>query len=271
MPFLTVNGARLYYEERGSGPESIVFFHSLLFNCRMFDAQIDALSDRYRCVAFDWRGHGRSEVTADGYDMDTLTADTVALIDELDCAPCHYVGFSTGGFVGLRLAIRHAELLRSLILIDTSADPEPEENLPRYRLLSLVARWIGPRAVAGRVMPIMFSQHFLSDPDRGALRREWRQHFVDNDRVGATRGAKGVITREGVAEHLGGIDVPTLILVGENDVATTPEKSERMHAGIAGSKLVTIPRAGHMSPVEEPEAVTEAIKAFLLETAPSSF
>ena len=112
-------------------------------------------------------------------------------------------------------------------------------------------------------MPIMFSDHFLSDPDRAALRREWRQHFVDNDRVGATRAVKGVITREGVAEHLGEIAVPTLILVGENDVATAQEKSERMHAGIAGSELVVIPRAGHMSPVEEPEAVMDAIEAFL--------
>lgn len=263
MPFLTVNGARLYYEERGSGPESIVFFHSLLFNCRMFDAQVEALSDRYRCVVFDWRGHGRSEVTADGYDMDALAADTVALIGELECAPCHFVGFSTGGFVALRLAIRHAELLRSLILVDTSADPEPEENLPKYRLLNLVARWIGPWAVAGRIMPIMFSHHLLSDPDRAGLRREYRQILADNDRVGATRGVKGVITREGVAEHLGEIDVPTLILVGENDVATTPDKAERMHAGIAGSKMVVIPRAGHMSPVEEPEAVTAAIEEFL--------
>lgn len=263
MPYLTVNGARLYYEERGSGPETIVFFHSLLFNCRMFDAQIDVLAERYRCVAFDWRGHGRSEVTESGYDMDTLTADTVALIHELDCAPCHFVGFSTGGFVGLRLAIRHAELLRSLILVDTSAEPEPEENLPRYKLLNLIARWIGPWLVAGRVMPIMFSEHFLSDPDRAALRSEWRRHFVENDRVGVTRAVKGVMAREGVAERLGEIDVPTLILVGENDVATAPEKSERMHAGIAGSELVVIPRAGHMSPVEEPEAVTAAIEAFL--------
>lgn len=263
MPFLTVNGARLYYEEQGSGPETIVFFHSLLFNLRMFDAQSDVLAERYRCVAFDWRGHGRSEVTEGGYDMNTLTADTVALISELDCTPCHYVGFSTGGFVGLRLGIRHPELLRSLILVDTSADPEPEENLPRYRLLNLVARWIGLWAVAGRVMPIMFSDHFLSDPDRAALRREWRQHFLENDRVGATRAVKGVMSRNGVVEHLGAIDVPTLILVGENDVATAPEKSERMHAGIAGSELAVIPRAGHMSPVEEPEAVTAAIEAFL--------
>ena len=267
MPFLTANGARLYYEERGSGPETIVFFHSLLFNCRMFDAQIDALGGRYRCVAFDWRGHGRSEVTRDGYDMDTLTADTVALIEALDCAPCHFVGFSTGGFVGLRLGIRHPELLRSLILVDTNADPEPAGNLPKYRLLSLVGRWLGVGVVAGPVMSIMFSENFLSDPDRADVRRAWRQHLIDNDKVGATRAVKGVISRADVYERLGEIRVPTLILMGEDDVATPPDKAKRMHAQIPDSRWVTIPKSGHMSPVEAPEAVNAAIEGFLASLA----
>lgn len=263
MPFLTANGVKLYYEEWGAGPETILFFHSLLFNLRMFDAQIEALDDRYRCVAFDWRGHGRSEVADGGYDMDTLTADTVALIDALDCAPCHFVGFSTGGFVGLRLAIRHPELLRSLILVDTSAEPEPEENLPRYKLLTLVGRWLGMRLVAGPVMGVMFGEPFLSDPGRAEKREEYRRHVTGNSRVGAANAVRGVITREGVAEQLDDIDLPTLIVVGENDGATPPDKARRMHEGIAGSELVTIPRAGHMSPVEEPAAVTAAIEAFL--------
>ncbi len=62
MPFLSVNRAELYYEDQGAGPEAIVFAHSLLFNCRMFDDQINALKDQYRCVKFDFRGQGRSEV-----------------------------------------------------------------------------------------------------------------------------------------------------------------------------------------------------------------
>lgn len=121
MPTTKVNGAKLYYEDNGAGSQTIVFSHSLLFSCRMFDAQVEAFKNRYRCVAFDFRGQGQSEVTRYGYDMDTLSADAVALIEELNCAPCHFLGFSMGGFVGLRLAIRHPELLDSLILVDTSA------------------------------------------------------------------------------------------------------------------------------------------------------
>ena len=69
MPVLEVNGAKLYYEEHGTSPETIVFGHSLLFSCRMFDDQVNALKDRLRCVKFDFRGQGRSEVTRNGYDM----------------------------------------------------------------------------------------------------------------------------------------------------------------------------------------------------------
>lgn len=163
----------------------------------------------------------------------------------------------------MRLAIRHPELLRSLILVDTSADPEPEENLPKYKMLNLVGRWIGPWAVASQVMPVMFSQGFLTDTARADLRKEWRQHLVNNDKIGVTKAVTGVISREGVYESLGDVRVPTLILIGENDVATTPDKSERMHDRIANSRLVSIPNSGHMSPVEEPEAVIAAMSDFL--------
>jgi len=80
MPIISVNGAALYYEEHGTGPEIIVFAHGLLWSCRMYDAQVALLKERYRCVAFDFRGQGQSEVTRSGYDMETLYVDAVALI-----------------------------------------------------------------------------------------------------------------------------------------------------------------------------------------------
>jgi len=263
MPFLIVNGAKLYYEDQGTGDETIVFAHALFFSCRMFDDQIGFLKDHYRCVTFDFRGHGQSEVTRNGYDMDTLTGDVVTLIRQLDCAPCHFLGFSMGGFVGLRLALRHPDLLCSLILVDTSADPESRERLSKYKLLNLVARWIGPWAVANQVMPIMFSQAFLTDPARSDVRRKWRQCFISNDRAGITKAVTGVISRDSVCKSMGDIGVPTLIIVGENDITTTPDKAERMHDRIPDSRMVTIPESGHMSLVEEPDAVNTAIIDFL--------
>jgi pimeloyl-ACP methyl ester carboxylesterase len=263
MPIIRVNGAALYYEEHGTGPETIVFAHGLLWSCRMFDAQVALFQERYRCVAFDFRGQGQSEVTRSGYDMETLYEDAVALIEQLGCAPCHFLGLSMGGFIGLRLAARHPELLRSLILLETSADPEPSEHVAKYRQLTFVARWFGLGLVVDRVMPVMFGRTFLSDPACALKRREWRRHMSGNHRLGITRATTGVITRKGIESEIDRIRVPTLILVGDEDVAVPPVHSQRLHERIAGSRLQIIPRAGHTSTVEEPAAVNGAITNFL--------
>ena len=99
MPYITINNARLYFEEHGQGNETIVFGHSMLFNLRMFDEQLEFLKSRYRCVLFDFRGQGKSEVTSEGYGLDSLTIDALEIIKALNCSPCHFVGFSMGGKV----------------------------------------------------------------------------------------------------------------------------------------------------------------------------
>ena len=96
MPKIRINGADIHYEERGSGEETIVFAHGFLFSGRMFNPQVEALADRYRCITYDHRGQGQSEVTKDGYDIDSLTEDARALIEVLDLAPCHFLGLSMG-------------------------------------------------------------------------------------------------------------------------------------------------------------------------------
>jgi pimeloyl-ACP methyl ester carboxylesterase len=263
MPTMPINGAQIYYEDTGSGPETIVFAHGLLCNTHLFDHQVAALRDRYRCIAFDFRGQGQSEVTKTGYDMDTLTEDAAGLIRALNAGPCHFVGLSMGGFVAMRLVLRHPKLIRSLMLLSTSADEEPREHLFRYKVMGFIARWISMRLVAGKVKDIMFGKKFMTDPAREAEREEWRQRLLSNHRVGATRAARGVLTRLPVYDQIDKIHVPTLIIVGEEDIATTPAKAHRMHERIVGSKLVVIPGAGHTVTVEEPAAVNDALTSFL--------
>jgi len=229
----------------------------------MYDEQVALLQERYRCVAFDFRGQGQSEVTRDGYDMETLSEDAAALIETLQCAPCHFVGLSMGGFIGLRLAAQRPELIRSLILLGTSADPEPGERVAQFRLMSIVVRWLGPGMVVNRMMPVLFGQKFLNDPARAQLRRGWRRRMSSNHRVGIFRAARGVFTRKGVRDEIGQVRVPTLIMVGDQDVGVPLPNSQRLHDAIAGSQLVIIPGAGHVSTVEEPAAVNAAISEFL--------
>ncbi len=258
-----LNGITLHVEDTGGAAPAILFSHGLLLSTRLWDAQVDALQTRYRCVAYDHRGQGQSEVPRErSVSMDTCAADAAALIEALGIAPCHFVGLSMGGFVGMRLAARRPDLLRSVSLIETSADPEPAENVGRYRLLNLVARFVGTWAVTEKVMPILFGKTFLSDPVRAPEREEWKTRLSATGR-GIWRAVNGVIEREGIHAELGRIRLPTLVVVGEEDVATGPAKAERIVAAIQGARLVRIARAGHTSPVEEPAAVTAALEQFL--------
>jgi 3-oxoadipate enol-lactonase len=262
MPHLQLDGVRLHYEDTGRGVP-VVFAHGLLWSGRMFDAQVAALKGQYRCVTFDFRGQGQSEVTEGGYDLDALAGDAIGVIERLAIGPVHFVGLSMGGMVGMRLAARRPELIRSLTLLETSADPEPEENVPKYRRLNLVARWLGLRLVASKVMPIMFGRKFLDDPARAAERAQWRERLIANHRVGITRAVVGVITRAPVLEELSKIRAPTLVMVGDQDVATVPAKARRIQERIAGARLEIIPGAGHTSTIEEPAAINAQLAAFL--------
>lgn len=262
MPKIHLNGCDIHYEDTGEEDrEAVVLSHGLLWSTALFEPQAAALRGRYRVIRYDHRGQGESAAPRGrSVTIEACYRDAVALIEALGVGPCHFGGLSMGGFVGLRLGARRPDLLRSLILMETSADPEV--NAAAYRRLNFVARWFGLRLVADRVMPIMFGRTFMEDPARADERARWRQRLVGNRRS-IYKAVNGVIERAGVAHELADIKVPTLILVGDEDVATPPEKAARIHAGVAGSRLVKIAGAGHSSSIEQPAAVNAAILEFL--------
>lgn len=263
MPELQLEGARIHYEDTGGSGPTAVFAHGVLWSTAMYRFQMEAFRDRFRCVAFDFRGQGKSEVTASGYDMETLAQDAAQLIDKLGLAPVHFVGLSMGGFIGMRLAARRPELIRTLALLDTSSDPEPLLNIPKYKLLLLLSRVVGVKPLLPQVMKTMFAKTFRKDPARAELRRQMEQALVDNDMVGGGRALDGILYRKAFPdEELAKIRCPTLVLSGAEDSAIVPARSERTARLIPGAKFVTVPRAGHTSTIEEPEAVNAALREF---------
>jgi 3-oxoadipate enol-lactonase len=258
-----IRGAELHVEDTsGKGP-AIAFSHGLLWSTSMWRFQVAAFRARYRCIAWDHRGQGKSEVTASGYDMDTLTGDAVALIEQLGAAPVHFVGLSMGGFVGMRIAARRPELLRSLVLMETASDAEPRRSAQKYRAMSFLTRLVGTRPFVPAVMKIMFAAPFREDPARAALRESMVQGVLANDPTGLRRAVGGVISRKAVEPgELAKIRAPTLVISGELDSAVVPGRSARTAAAIPGAKFVRLPRAGHTSSIEEPEAVNRTLREF---------
>lgn len=268
MSLIEVNGVQVNVEDTGAPagtPQApvVVFGHGLLFSGHMFRAQIERLRGSYRCVTIDWRGQGKTPATADGYDMDSLFEDASAVIEGLGVGPVHYVGLSMGGFVGMRLAARRPELIRSLALLDTSAGPEDADKIRQYRLLATIYRWIGMNRLEGKVKPLMFGPAFLASPGAAAGIDEWKAVLKAADRVGMKKAIQGVCDRLPIEDELSAIATPTLIVVGEDDVATPVHKAEVMAAGISGSVLKRVPDCGHSSTVEQPGALTDLLEEFL--------
>jgi 3-oxoadipate enol-lactonase len=268
MPIAHVNGVDVHYTDTGTPPgrpdaATVVFGHGLLFSGWMFKDQIEALEDAYRCVAIDWRSQGGSPVARSGHDMDTLTLDLVALLDELGLGPVHYVGLSMGGYVGMRFAARHPDRLLSLTLLDTDAGPEDPQVRPRYRMLANVFRIVGPGPIRKQIEPIMFGPTFRDDPAGRVVIDEWLTMLKKSNRAGMRRAVLGITERLPVEHELGGIRARTLVAVGADDVATVPAKSEAVVAAIDGAKLEIVPNAGHSSTLEQPAELTRLIREHL--------
>jgi 3-oxoadipate enol-lactonase len=252
-----------HYEEHGSGDETIVLAHGLLWSGKMFHKQVAFLKHRYRVITYDHRGQGETELTGGGYDMDTLCADAVALIEALAGKPVIFGGHSMGGMVGMRVAARRPDLVKKLILIDTSAETESMFGLVKYRMLSLILRFFGFAPVVDSVLKIMFSPKFLNDPARKEEKEYWVDQFKGNKPIGSIRASAGVNARKDMTTEIKSIVCATLILVGENDIGTTPANSKLMHSLIPNSQLSIIKEAGHMGVLEEPEAYNKEIGNFL--------
>jgi pimeloyl-ACP methyl ester carboxylesterase len=261
MPMIRANGTGLYYEDTGGSGAPVVFSHGLLWNTTLFAPQVAGLKNRYRCIAYDHRGQGRSaDDVGRTIDMKTVTDDAAALIEALGLGPVHFCGLSMGGIVAMRLAISRPDLIRSLVLLDTTADPEPHKL--KYQMLNLIVRCFGFAAVVKAVMPALYGKSTLKDPARAEEVHEWQQRLAAN-RPSIWRAAAGVFERKSIYEELHNITVPTLVAVGEEDIGTPPVMAARIAGAIAGAKLMVIPGAGHGSTVEQPAIVTAAIGAFL--------
>ena len=195
--------------------------------------------------------------------MELVWQDAVCLLEKLGVGPVHFVGLSMGGFTALRMAARRPDLVRSLVIIESSAGPEPIENVARYRMLVVATRLVGPKALRARIAPIMLGASILADP----ARRSDVDRFVAimSRRKDIWRAVNGVIDRAGMEAEVGRIRTRTLVIVGDEDVATPRAKAEALVAAIAGARLVCIPRAGHSSSVEEPAVVTAVVAGFLTE------
>jgi 3-oxoadipate enol-lactonase len=258
MPRIQANGIRLYYELAGPADAPVVMLsNSLGTRLEMWDPQVHALAERYRVLRYDSRGHGRSDAPDGPYTIDLLADDALGLLDALDIERVHFCGLSKGGMVGQVLGARHGERLISLALCATAAHiPQREVWEERIR----VASEQGMAALADGVIARWFTEAFRREPSIVVDRV--RQMILDTPAQGYAACCAAIRDMD-LRELITGIRVPTLVIVGEDDPATPPEKAREIQSLIPGAQLEVIADAAHLLNIEQDVAFDAALASLL--------
>jgi pimeloyl-ACP methyl ester carboxylesterase len=262
--FVDVNGIRLAYSDSGTGSPVVLLVHGFPLNRSMWDPQIGHLrAAGARVIAPDLRGFGASEAGPAGpLTMDQHAEDLAALLTAVGIEePVVFVGLSMGGYVAFAFWRKYASRVLALALLDTRATPDSLAGAAdRHRLAASVDALQSPRPVIEAMLPRLFSPHL----PRGSRVEQHVVGMMASTLPSTVADAeRGLAARPSSLATLGSITVPTLVIVGELDALTPPADSEAIANGVPGARLVRIGEAGHMSNMENPDEVNDALLAFL--------
>lgn len=255
-----INDINLAYSDEGQG-SPVVFLHAFPLNRTTWAPQVAALSDRYRVVTIDLRGHGESDAPMWRYTLDRFADDVHGLLEHLGIARATFVGLSMGGYILFALFRKYPALFQALVLADTRATADtPEAKAARFSMAQIAYRR-GTSAIAELMLPKLLSP--ASCEHRADLRDQLRTIITGNQVSGIVGDLMAMEERPDSTPLLSTIAVPTLVIVGEEDLASPPEEVEGMAHQIPGSTFVRIPQAGHLSNLENPAAFNAALLSFL--------
>lgn len=262
---IEVNGVSLAVGEAGSGVP-LLLVHGFPLSSQMWEPVLPPLAEAARVITVDLRGFGDSQAPADGYTMDRLAADVMAVADVMGVDRFVLAGHSMGGYVAFRVAARGPDRLAALVLVDSRAEADDEAG--RRRREEAITRIVG----GGR-------ENFLDDfipnlvaPDtrRRSPRlldelRAMAQGVPDRVLAGCLAGMRD---RPDSRELLPTLTVPVLVMVGEDVAITPPASAQAMADAVGRAQLAIIPGAGHTPPMERPVAAAEVMVAFLRTMVP---
>ena len=254
-----MTAAALHAKDTGGEGEAVVLAHAIGLDHRMWDSLAAALRPRYRVVAFDTRGHGKSPVPPRPYALRELADDAAALLDRLGIAQAHWVGLSMGGMIGQAFALAHPRRLGRLVLANTTSSYGPGGRANWEARIKLVEEG-GLEAIRTAV-----EQRYFSDAFRRELHEAVAQtmaRFMETPAQGYL-GCCDAIADLDFSNDLARIAAPTLVIAGGADVGTPVAMSEALAAGIPGARLSVLEGAAHLSSAEQPEAFNRQVGDFL--------
>ena len=251
----------LAYDESGAGA-SVVLLHAFPVHAAMWDAQRAGLADEWRVVTPDLPGFGRSARLDGAPSLDAVADAVLATLDSLEIDEFVLGGLSLGGYVAMALLRRAPERVSGLILVDTKASADPEAARDnRERIASTVVSERSMRVVLTDVLPGLVGKR--TKRRRGEVLRSVTDMVRGASPESIAWIQRAMAARPDSFDVLRATSVPALVIVGEDDEIAPLSEAEAMVEALPNASLVTVPASGHLSAVEDPLAVTHAIRAFL--------
>jgi pimeloyl-ACP methyl ester carboxylesterase len=260
MPTADVNGQTLYYEDSGGDGPPLIFLHGFMFDQRMFDPQVEALSDDYRCIRVDTRGFGQTEWDGEAFTLYDVVDDCIGLMDHLGLGEATYIGMSQGAYAALRVAILHPDRVTALVLMSTRKDIMTQEFNENYAAIR--DNWSDNKAeIIGNLKFL-----FLGDPEQfGTYWEEWDGNFQDFSQNQMKHTLNALLDREGVTdEQIEGVEVPVLSIHGLDDVGTPVQLANALYELFPeGKGKVRVEGAAHAVNLTHPQEVNPPLREFL--------
>jgi 3-oxoadipate enol-lactonase len=257
---LRSDDADIFYEIRGDGPP-VVLLHPFPCNHEFWDPVAAALDSRYKLILPDLRGHGDSEVGEGPALMQKHAADIMRVLDATGAGQAAFVVCSIGGYVFFEFWRRYRARVRSLVLCDTRPQADTAEaRANRLKTVATVLEQGTEQFFDANIPKLMGHTTVSSRPDLVVGARAMMRKMSAED---ISQVQQGTAARPDSVTDLKTINVPTLIMIGEEDVLSTVADGELMRRNIAGSELKVIPKAGHYATWEQPEIVGPLLRQFL--------
>jgi 3-oxoadipate enol-lactonase len=257
-----VSDLNFFYTDSGkTSAPTVVFIHGFPFDHTMWEEQAALAAPSFRVITYDQRGHGRTGVGDGQYIFESFADDLFRLLDTLHVNKAILCGLSMGGYVALRAAERSPERILGLILCDTRSEADGNEAKLKRAASIKTVREAGVQAFAEGFLKAIFAPSSFTEKPEAV--EKIRRVMTANLPQGICGTLIALATRTDTTPVLAAVQVPTLILVGEHDSITPPAAAKAMHERIPHSQMAVIPRAAHMSNLENPTAFNKELTSFL--------
>lgn len=255
-----ING--LSFFEFGEPENSaIIFLHGFPYSHKMWLKQIDKLKDKYYCITYDIRGLGESEVGDGQYTMESFVDDLMFVIDELKLNKPVLCGLSMGGYIAFRAIEREEEKFSAVIFCDTKSNADSNEaKITRANNIKRINKEGLYNFVAEFITNCFYSESIKKLGDEFEQLIEEAKNF---NPIGVKGSLLAMMGRTDTTDYLSKIKIPTLLLCGKYDKLTPPNAMQEVAEKINKSEFYIVPNAGHITPIENPEFITEKISNFV--------